>query len=662
MSSSISKADLNFAKSELRYTSYFEHILLKNNKTSIFYVVKEESDMNKENMSYAVSFYDDIKDDDTGKVIGKVERPPEIADTIDSGQEQLTAEEALRRGYDLSTAVDSEGERLITDEQIEIMEANLAEGVQVVTDGITLKIPNIDSRREGYISEKLGLKPAIVEYEYKPLAVQSKTTPSRESSVVDAGDIRENLRTSVTRGVMALPAPEGSAEVYNGEGVVTRKDPSAFKKKVDPDEKLAVAILEYLEASYMIRLWNGRVYIFDQVRGYYRAVTDEDICFLINEKFGERIKRNGSPYPYKAALTFLKREASLRVEDDYQIPAHCMVFKNGILDTFTGEMHQNKGEYFTINCVDANYFGDNTPLCPTMNAFLAQVAGNDPILVELIWEVIGYLLSHDLNAKVFFVFCGVKDSGKTLLANFIASLLGEDAISSLSLNNFGDRFSPAELRGKHLNLCMDLPSTIINAEAMGKLKSYTGGDRIRSDRKGITAISFYPTAHLLFGSNYKLTPAVKDDAFMDRIVEVPFRHAVPKERQNPNLLNQLLTERDGVVAKAVEAYKRLRENHYLFPAVSSYDIEELDLNKVLQQFISEKLVVTGLTDDIVSVGDINRVFVDFCNTYGISSDISLAAFSKKLKTVLPEECKCEKKRMTDKSNPVSCIRGIRLVS
>ena len=609
----------------------------------------------------AVSFFDGVQDDN-GNVIGKIERPKEISDVVDSPQEKLTAEEALRRGYDLSKAVDSEGERIISDEQINLLEANLAEGVQVVTDGITLKIPNIDSRREGYISEKLGLKPAIVEYEYKPLAIQSKTTPSRESSVVDAGDIRENLRTSVTRGVMALPAPEGSAEVYNGEGVVTRKDPSAFKKRVDPDEKLAVAILEYLEASYMIRLWQGRVYIFDQVRGYYRAVTDEEICFLINEKFGERIKKNGSPYPYKAALKFLKTEASLRVSDDYKIPAHYMIFKNGILDTFTGEIHQNKGEYFTTNCVDANYFGDNVPPCPTMDSLLDQISGGDPVLIELIWEVIGYLLSHDLNGKVFFVFCGVKDSGKSLLANFIVALLGEDATSNLSLNNFGDRFSPADLQGKHLNLCMDLPSTVISAEAMGKLKSYTGGDRIRSDRKGITAISFYPTAHLLFGSNYKLSPAIKDYAFEDRIVQVPFRYPVPKENQNPYLLNQLLAEREGVVAKAVEAYKRLRDNHYVFPAVSYYDIEELDLNKVLQQFISEKVVVTGLTDDIVSVGDINRVFVDFCNTYGISSDISLAAFSKKLKTVLPEECKCEKKRMTDKSNPVSCIRGIRLVS
>lgn len=657
----LSKADLNFAKSELRYTSYFEHILLKNNKTSIFYVVKEESDMNKENMSYAVSFYDDIKDDDTGKVIGKVERPAEIADAIDSGQEQLTAEEALRRGYDLSKAVDSEGERLITNEQIEIMEASLAQGIQVASNGITIKIPTADCRMQAFVAERLGLQPAVVEYDVREFAIQPQPMPSVESSVVAVEDAMESVRTPVVREVKTLPAIEGTSEVYYGGEVVKRKDPSAFKNEVDADEKLAVAILEYLETSYMIRLWQGRVYIFDQARRYYRAVTDDDLCFLINVEFGEKIKKNGSPYPYKSAIRFLKTEASLRIEDDYKIPAHYMVFKNGILDTLTGEMLQNKGDYFTTNCIDANYFGDNTPLCPTMDTFFAQVAGDDPMVIELLWETLGYLLSHDLNAKVFFVFCGVKDSGKSLLANFIVALLGEDAISNLSLNNFGDRFSPAELNGKHLNLCMDLPSTVISAEAMGKLKSYTGGDRIRSDRKGITAVSFYPTAHLLFGSNYKLSLAIKDDAFKDRIVQVPFRYPVPKKNQNPYLLNQLLAERDGVVAKAVEAYKRLKGNHYVFPAVTSYDIEELDLSKVLQRFISEKLVVTELGNDIVSVGDINRTFVDFCDLYDICSDMSLGAFSKKLRTVLPEGCKFEKKRI-DGGGPVSCIIGIKLKS
>ena len=606
----------------------------------------------------AVRFFDSVQDD-TGKVIGKIERPTEISDSIDNPQEDLTLKEALQRGYDLTKAVSTDGEGLLTPEQISLMQISLAEDVRMTDEGTVIKVQTEDSRREVFIAERSGLQTATVRYEYKPLAVQPQTMPSIRSSVVNAGDAMESTQTPVVRGVMTLPAPKGKSDVYHGEAVVTRKDPSAFKKNVDPGEKLAVTILEYLEASYMIRLWQGRVYIFDQGKKYYRAVSDEEICFLINEEFGERIKQNGSPYPYKAALTFLKREASLRVEDDYQIPEHCMVFKNGILDTFTGEMHQNKGEYFTTNCVDANYYGDNTPLCPKMDAFVAQVAGNDPILIDLIWEVIGYLISHDLDEKVFFIFCGVKDSGKTLLANFIASLLGEDAISSLSLNNFGDRFSPAELRGKHLNLCMDLPSTIISAEAMGKLKSYTGGDRIRSDRKNMTAISFYPTAHLLFGSNYKLMPAVKDDAFMDRIVQVPFRNPVPKENQNPNLLNQLLTERDGVATKAVEAYKRLRGNHYVFPAVTSYDIEELDLSKVLQRFISEKLVVTELRNDIVSVGDIDRAFVDFCDTYGICSDMPLPTFSKKLKTVLPEGCKCEKKRI-DGGGPVSCIIGIKL--
>lgn len=158
-------------------------------------------------------------------------------------------------------------------------------------------------------------------------------------------------------------------------------------------------------------------------------------------------------------------------------------------------------------------------------------------MIQRIWEVIGYCLVPDTDGKCFFVFQGVPDSGKSLLGRLIAECFNEDAVTSLDMTALGLQFGPAELVGKQLCLSLDLAATSWDARAIGVLKSLTGNDLVTVDVKYQPRIKFRNSATFIFATNHAVTTTMRDDAFFRRLVVVPFRYSVPRERQNRKLLD-----------------------------------------------------------------------------------------------------------------------------
>ena len=169
-----------------------------------------------------------------------------------------------------------------------------------------------------------------------------------------------------------------------------------------------------------------------------------------------------------------------------------------------------------------------------------------------------------MSGKSFFLLQGVGDSGKSVLGNLISNMFNREALAHLDIYRFKDKFSTSALRGKRLNICMDLPRTRISREAIGVIKMLTGDDTITIEQKFKFSESYKPTCKLLFGSNFPLMPADNDPAFRTRLVVLPFQYQIPKEQQDKHLLEKLLEERSAIAVKALDAYLRLRARNYQF--------------------------------------------------------------------------------------------------
>lgn len=204
---------------------------------------------------------------------------------------------------------------------------------------------------------------------------------------------------------------------------------------------------------------------------------------------------------------------------------------------------------------------DQTPIA---NQFFQSIAGTDGGLVIRIWEMLGYLIASDMNAKRFFLLQGVKDSGKSALGRFIQNLFPTNSVSTLDLSQLGGTYLPESFIGCRLNLSMDLEDKVLSPKTIERLKLLTGNDSISQDIKFKDSTSYIGTCKFLFSTNYTLKMNNWDDAFRTRIICIPFRYHVPPNKQDKNLLSKLENEKEKIVAKALYFYKRLRDRNYIF--------------------------------------------------------------------------------------------------
>lgn len=118
--------------------------------------------------------------------------------------------------------------------------------------------------------------------------------------------------------------------------------------------------------------------------------------------------------------------------------------------------------------------------------------------------------------------------------------------------------------GKKLNVAGEIKGSALRD--ISNFKSITGGDRMCGEFKGKAPFYFTPTCKLLFAGN--TLPETKDTdmtrAFVNRLCVVIFDVSIPKDKQDKNLLNKLLSERNEIFSIAMDALALLYERNYQF--------------------------------------------------------------------------------------------------
>lgn len=295
--------------------------------------------------------------------------------------------------------------------------------------------------------------------------------------------------------------------------------------------------------------------------------------------------------------------------------------------------------------------------CPVFDHFVAGIAGGDLSLEYRIWEVLGYYLTQDQRGKCFVVLQGPPDSGKSLFGNFLRECFNKEAVSSLDLHSFGSTFALADIIGKRLCIDLDLPAGSVNSRAASILKKMTGGDMLSASIKYMPSINFINTAKFFFASNHAVIPHIRDEAFLKRLVVVPFFFSVPEDVQDRRLGEKLAAERDGVIAKALHFYIALRDRNYRFTghfpanmAVMGYD----DSSDCLIRFLREEC--EEMPQGWVST---QELYTRFCRRFG--ERWAMNVFSGRMNDVLMFAFPGARKmrsRISGSGNPIGGFYGM----
>jgi putative DNA primase/helicase len=226
-------------------------------------------------------------------------------------------------------------------------------------------------------------------------------------------------------------------------------------------------------------------------------------------------------------------------------------FTNGLLDWRTGVLAEHTPEVATTVQLGVAWQPDES--CPLFDDFLHQVVPLD--MVEVVWELIGYLMFSGNPLHKAVMFMGTGRNGKGTLLRAIVALLGKRNVTAVSLHDLvSTRFTTASLFGKIANIAGDIDATYLESTAV--FKAITGQDVISAEHKGRDRFDFTPWAVPVFSAN-EIPPSSDTTAgYLSRWLLIPFPHSfIGKEDRDLDV--KLHSELPGIASRAVSALRNL---------------------------------------------------------------------------------------------------------
>ncbi len=223
----------------------------------------------------------------------------------------------------------------------------------------------------------------------------------------------------------------------------------------------------------------------------------------------------------------------------------------GVVDLTTGRYRAHDRADRMTKVTTATLGGE----CPIWKQFLCEVTDNDADLQAYLKRMAGYALTGSTQEHALFFLYGTGANGKSVFVNTLATILGDYAANApmdTFMETRTDRH-PTDLAGlRGARFVSSIETEEGRRWAESKVKNLTGGDKIAARFMRQDFFEYVPQFKLVIAGNHK--PAIRniDEAMKRRLHLIPFTITVPPERRDKHLQQRLLTERDGILAWAVQ--------------------------------------------------------------------------------------------------------------
>ena len=315
-------------------------------------------------------------------------------------------------------------------------------------------------------------------------------------------------------------------------------------------------------------IWVGGQY-YEYIQGRYKEIDIKKVKAMVQSEMLDKVAKMTNINDTTEQWTLLITKDANELNNQPFI----INLKNGIYDLKNDKLFEHSPDFYSTIQLNAAY--DSNASCPIFLNFLNQAMQSDEEQIALIQEMLGYCLIPVNNAQKSFILYGAPAAGKSVLLKVLSEiLLGSENVSNISWQALSEQFKPAELYGKLANIFADLPTK--NIQDTGIFKAIVGEDIITVERKYQQPFSFKSFARLIFSCNLiPLNYGDKSEGFFRRLIIIPFNQTIPEEQRDPNLINKLKDETNGIFLFALQGLKRLIANNYKF-TISQANIDELN--------------------------------------------------------------------------------------
>lgn len=409
------------------------------------------------------------------------------------------------------------------------------------------------------------------------------------------------------------------------------------EEEVIKDRSLRMA-MDFSNREKLIMV-GEEIYFYNGI--FFVQLKERELQNMIFKRYYKELSKGNS-------LSILSNAARLAIfcikkqYEEFPVNSNIIVFKNGTLEIDTKRFRPNSYKDLANSALGINYNPNRWDMVWTKK-FLETIADGDDDLYELMLQVIGYILSNDTKAKSFFYLEGVGDAGKSRFCDLVSSffpVFGANKVARIALQDLDGKFALGNLVNAKLNISEDLPDKPLSVTTVSKIKMLSDGNRQEAEAKYVQKFSFRPTCKFLFASNHPLKLKEYDKAFINRVVYIPFLNAIPKHKQDKNILEKMQSELPALFNHAFEAYIRLVANGYSWAGADKFKprIEIANagivINKLgeLRKFVEK--CCSFQEGYITATSELQESYIEFCQQQNYSPILG-DRFSRELMEVLP---------------------------
>jgi putative DNA primase/helicase len=289
---------------------------------------------------------------------------------------------------------------------------------------------------------------------------------------------------------------------------------------------------------------------------------------------------------------------------------------NGVIDLRTGELRPGKTD--DMITLQSPVIFDKDAKCTLWHKFIDQITNGDVELQRYLQRAVGYSLTGETKAQLWFFLYGLGSNGKTTFTMIIRRLMGDygvrlDSDDLMIKQKKGKGSSPkegiADTRGKRYAIASEVQDG--KQLDIGLLKDMSGQDTIKARRLYEHEIEFLPTHKTWMFGNHK--PVIKDTthAAWRRLKLIPFTYTVPENELDLDLQAKLEGELSGILNWAIEGCLQWQREGFNEPnVVTDAVLEYRHESDILADFIEDTCILEHLVTVVKS--DLKETYENWC--------------------------------------------------
>ncbi len=405
--------------------------------------------------------------------------------------------------------------------------------------------------------------------------------------------------------------------------------------KGNDHSEIARAILKDLEQYNVIRFHSDK---FMKWGGsHWVEMQKNPIRSLISTNYGhlDACKRSSDINGILQILSFLCESGIERRS------VRGVNFANGFL-TMELKLVPHDPDFGMTYTLPFRYMEEEAGKFPMFAEFLHRSWGRDPDYQEKLLA-----LQEALCVTLFglgpryqraILLHGAPKSGKTQLLRIIETLVPPEAKSSVPPNEWGDKFLPAMMHNKILNICGELSENkMIDGQ---KFKDIIDGAEMSGQHKNQQIFQFKPMVTHWFASNHMPKSADTSSGFIRRWLMLTFLYPVSDAEKKVDIGDIIASEeRESIVAWAAQAMPRLlKQNDYTLPSSHRQLTDEFaNINNSVRYFLKDSGKVRCAVDEVFATETkLYNGYFAFCLGAGGVKPVSATRFRAMMRELAPE--------------------------